>query len=82
MKKLLTLSILLCTLTACSPSTINQSEETHPIAMPNPASKYCIDLGGTLQIVDGQNGQYGMCILPDGTKIEEWELFRRDHPAS
>ena len=30
---------------------------------------------------DKDGGQYGVCILPDGTEVEEWELFRRDHAA-
>ncbi len=51
------------------------------IGMPNPASKYCIDKGGTLQIrKDAAGNQGGWCTLSDGTVIEEWALFRRDHP--
>lgn len=47
-----------------------------PIGMPNPASVYCTDNGGTLNIVDGKDGQYGMCTFPDGSKCEEWSYFR------
>ena len=51
------------------------------IGMPNPASKYCIVKGGTLLIrKDAAGNQGGWCTLPDGTVIEEWALFRRDHP--
>lgn len=41
----------------------------------NPASQYCVDQGGELELVDETAGQVGYCTLPDGTRIEEWELF-------
>lgn len=50
------------------------------VGMPNPASAYCIELGGTITIVDRPEGQIGFCTLSDGTQVEEWELYRRDHP--
>ncbi len=50
------------------------------VGMANPASVYCQQLGGKLTIVKGPGGESGMCRLPDGTEIEEWALFRRDHP--
>lgn len=51
------------------------------LGMANPASVYCGQLGGKLTIVKGSAGdESGMCRLPDGTEIEEWTLFRRDHP--
>lgn len=42
----------------------------------NPASEFCEQNGGTLEIVDEAGGQVGYCNLPDGTRIEEWEYFR------
>ena len=42
----------------------------------NPASQYCVDQGGTLEMVDETAGQVGYCNLPDGTRVEEWEYFR------
>ena len=42
----------------------------------NPASQHCIDQGGTLDVVDESGGQVGYCVLPDGSRIEEWEYFR------
>lgn len=49
-------------------------------SMPNPASQYCVKMGGKLEIVKDKSGnESGMCHLPDGTVIEEWKLFRRDH---
>lgn len=44
--------------------------------MANPASVYCESIGGKLQLED----QSGFCYFSDGKVIEEWELYRRDHP--
>ena len=42
----------------------------------NPASEFCVEQGGTVEIVSEQYGQVGYCNLPDGTRVEEWEYFR------
>jgi len=49
-----------------------------PVAgMPNPASVYCEEQGGTLQIrTDAQGGQYGVCVFEDGSECDEWAFFR------
>jgi putative hemolysin len=36
--------------------------------MANPASVYCIDQGGKLEIREGDGGQYGVCVMPDATE--------------
>lgn len=51
------------------------------IGMANPASVYCAKLGGKTRIEKTTAGERGICVLPNGTEIDEWELFRRDHPA-
>ena len=43
--------------------------------MNNPASAYCEELGGTVDLATG------VCTLPDGTQIDEWELYNRDNPS-
>lgn len=54
-----------------------QTEQLTPkIGMANPASKFCVQQGGKLEIRDEVNGQVGYCQLPDGVVVEEWELFR------
>lgn len=36
--------------------------------------------GGTVEILtDAQGNQSGICVLPDGTRIEEWEYYRQFH---
>ena len=65
-------------LSACSPT---KTPTPQKIGMPNPASQYCIDQGGKLEMKKNANGDaYANCILPDGRVIEEWQLFRQDHP--
>lgn len=45
--------------------------------MPNPASVYCKDQGGTVQIRTGADGgQVGICIFADGSECDEWAYFR------
>ena len=51
-------------------------EEDKGIGMPNPASVYCEERGGTLVMRDAEAGQYGVCVFPDGSECEEWALFR------
>ena len=45
----------------------------------NPAATFCIDSGGQYEIRDGDNGQSGVCILPNGTEVDAWEYFRDHH---
>ena len=42
----------------------------------NPASVYCVQRGGRVEIVTTAKGQIGICVLPDGRRIEEWKFFR------
>lgn len=55
-------------------------ESGQTAAIANPASEHCVKKGGRLEIVKEAAGEKGMCHLPDGTVVEEWELFRRDNP--
>ncbi|MBP6020934.1 MAG: DUF333 domain-containing protein [Burkholderiaceae bacterium] len=52
------------------------------VGMPNSASVYCIERLGTLDIQQRAEGQVTMCVLSDGTRVEEWEFYRRHHPKS
>lgn len=45
------------------------------VGMPNPASKYCEEDGGTMEIITNKDGsQFGMCNLGDYS-CEEWTYF-------
>lgn len=58
-----------------------QTQPTHPVGMANPASVYCEQLGGTQVPVQSPQGVRTDCKLPGGETIDEWDLWRRDHPA-
>lgn len=47
--------------------------------LPNPAAVYCIEKGGKYEIRETGNGQVGICVLPDGTEIDAWDLFRTEN---
>ncbi|MGD9702507.1 MAG: DUF333 domain-containing protein [Acidimicrobiia bacterium] len=52
-------------LTACG-----GDDDDEPAQLPNPASVFCEEQGGTVDL------QSGICTLPDGTEIDEWEYYR------
>ncbi|MCH7336822.1 I78 family peptidase inhibitor [Acinetobacter sp. NIPH 2699] len=79
MKNFLFLGLILTSLAACS-SMPNQELTPPKIGMANPASKFCIEQGGQLEIRNEANGQVGYCKLPNGQVVEEWELFRSSQP--
>jgi uncharacterized protein len=54
----------------------NEPTNTVSTGIANPASEYCIEQGGTVEIVEDAGGEIGYCNLPDGTRIEEWEYYR------
>ena len=43
--------------------------------LPNPASIYCHQVGGSSLPVGGPQGSFGLCYFPDKSAIEEWTLF-------
>lgn len=79
MKKLFIICTVFLSISACS-STPNKDVSPPKIGMPNPASQYCIEQGGQLEIRNEENGQVGYCKLPNGKVVEEWELFRANQP--
>lgn len=56
--------------------------ETTPVGLANPASVFCVEQGGIVDIVDEPDGQVGYCELPDGTRVDEWEYFRSQNPTA
>lgn len=43
---------------------------------PNPAASYCVQQGGSYEIVQDASGARGMCVLPDGRRVDAWAFFR------
>lgn len=77
MKRYLALATLI--LAGCS----QQPDAPPPpkqIGMANPASVYCIEKGGTRIAQHSAQGESSLCLLPGGERIDEWALWRRDHP--
>lgn len=72
------LIVLTTAISACaSPEPVEQSK---PVGLANPASTYCISLGGKRETrKDAAGNESSVCHLPDGIVIDEWALFRRDH---
>jgi putative hemolysin len=47
--------------------------------LPNPASVYCVENGGTVVMrQDAAGGQSGVCVFPDKSECDEWAYFRGD----
>jgi uncharacterized protein len=46
------------------------------VEIANPASVFCVEQGGRVEIVEGEGGEQGICVLPDGTRVDEWEFYR------
>jgi len=47
------------------------------VGLPNPASVYCEEQGGTLEMrEDPEGGQVGYCYFADNSVCEEWAFFR------
>ena len=72
---------LICELGVCiDPCYVTCAPGSHDICMPNPASVYCHRMGGTSRSETNEHGQISICILPDGTEREHWELYCTDCP--
>lgn len=66
------LAVLLCT-SGCGGNE-NDNQES---GIANPASVYCQEQGGTVDIRTDDNGnQTGYCVFSDGTEVDEWAYFR------
>ncbi len=64
-------------LSACS-SSPPQADGLPGLA--NPASEFCVKQknGESFNLTDQAGNQRGMCRLPDGRVVDEWELFRQE----
>jgi len=69
------LGLMAVTLWGCDQAIV----ETEQVELPNPASEYCLDQGGQLEIrTDSEGGQYGVCVFADGSECEEWSFYRNE----
>jgi putative hemolysin len=74
---LVTVIFIAVAISGCNPSPENIAPENDEmIGLANPASVFCEEQGGALEIREDVNGTYGVCIFPDGSECEEWAYFR------
>lgn len=66
-------------LAGCS-TTQSTDSNSASLGTANPASTYCINQGGKLEIRNETNGQVGYRHLKKGQVVEEWEYFRANQP--
>jgi putative hemolysin len=81
MKRIITFTIILMTLTACTTLSVQTPEPTATdmpqSSIPNPASVYCKEQGNIHEIRMASDGsQSGICVFPDGSTCDEWAYFR------
>jgi len=83
MRKLLFAAALLGLLflaAACAkyaePQTVNQT------GIANPASLFCEEQGGTVELINEPTGVRGDCVLEDGTRCDEWAYYRGECTAA
>lgn len=87
-RTLTTILLLVATAGCAKPADAEPAKSPEPATEPsggetqvaNPASVHCREQGGTLEIVDGPEGQHGVCTLKDGTVCEEWAYLRGECP--
>jgi len=60
--------------TSCKPEQLSPTPDAN---MPNPASVFCEQNGGRLDLrQDASGGVVGVCVFPDGSECDEWTYFR------
>ena len=66
-------------LSACA-HTKTAPENAPQIGTANPASAFCEQKGGKSEIRKNEDSsEYGVCHLPDGREVEEWEYYRANN---
>lgn len=70
-------AMLILTISACTPDIAEP--QTPSVGLANPASTYCIEQGGTLDIrTSDDGGQTGYCVFENGNECEEWAYYRHE----
>ncbi len=74
--KLVSIMVLFAVaLTSCA-SVMGSKDSSGDVGLPNPASAYCEEQGGTLEIREDEGGdQFGVCVFADGSECEEWAFY-------
>ncbi len=51
-------------------------QELNKQELKNPASVYCVEHGGKLEIRSNKFGEVGYCVFDDGSECEEWSFYQ------
>lgn len=70
MKKIFGLGIIVALMLILSGCITPENNE-----IANPASVYCVENGGTLEIITTEQGEIGMCTFANGKECEEWAFY-------
>ena len=77
MKKIFfSILVLSLILVGCAKEEAKEKAGEPQAGLANPASVFCEEHGGELEIREGEEGQYGVCKFSDGTECEEWAFYR------
>ncbi len=77
MLRKITFPLFLLTIILAASCTPRQAVPTSQPNMTNPASVYCEQNGGKLEMrQDATGGTAGICVFPDGSECDEWAYFR------
>jgi putative hemolysin len=68
-------------LAGCQTPVVPQPTEAGKGGMANPASVYCEEQGGRIELREGEGGTYGVCIFEDGSECDEWAFYRGECKA-
>ncbi len=53
-----------------------EDESLPVLAAPNPAAVYCSELGYPYEVIATERGEVGVCVLPNGDRVDAWDFFR------
>lgn len=75
-------NISTATSTVTATNTVVSTTSTSTVGIANPASTFCIEKGGSLQMQTREDGgQYGLCYFEDARACEEWAMMRGECPV-
>jgi len=68
--------VIAAALSACAAAPVDgNGSPLGQIGLPNPTSVYCQGLGYVEETREGEGGQYGVCIFPDGSECDAWDFL-------
>ncbi|WP_114766999.1 putative hemolysin [Vibrio rhodolitus] len=76
--RLLITAGIISTLAACAGDDSPYKKTEYQMAS-NPAAVYCVQQDGKLETVTEQSQRMTYCVLPDGSRVEQWEYYRQNH---